>query len=95
MVLVRFAYGFLNKLRLYSISVQTMPLRSAELIILRFIATTGCCPADSQAISCLLGERVYSLRPLGVLLRFLCPLRFRLISSFSIILWPGCRDRLT
>ena len=31
MVLVRFAYGFLNKLRLHSISVQTMPLRSPML----------------------------------------------------------------
>ena len=61
MVLVRFAYGFLNKLRLYSISVQTMPLRSARLIISCFIATTGCCPTDSQVISYLLGEGVSSL----------------------------------
>ena len=62
MVLVRFAYGFLNKLRLHSISVQTMPLGSARLIIPCVIATTGCCPTDSQAISCLLGEGVSPLR---------------------------------
>lgn len=32
MVSVRFAYGFLNKLRLHSIFVQTMPLGSTGLL---------------------------------------------------------------
>ena len=78
MVLVRFAYGFLNKLRLHSISVQTMPLRSPMLFTSDH-PTTGCCPTDSQAISCLLGECVSSMCSSRIVLPwFLCSLRLRL-----------------
>ena len=38
-----------------------MPLRSAHLIIVGFIATTGCCPMDLQVISYLCGEGATSL----------------------------------
>jgi len=45
LVLVRYAYGFLDFLFTYE-SALTMPLRSARLIIADIIATTGCCPMD-------------------------------------------------
>lgn len=58
MVLVRFAYGFLNRLRVCSKLHRLCPFAPQALPC--FITTTGCCPANSQAISCLLG-RVHSL----------------------------------
>jgi len=45
LVLVRYAYGFLDLLFTYE-SALTMPLRSVRLIIADIIATTGCCPMD-------------------------------------------------
>ncbi len=45
LVLVRYAYGFLDFLFTYE-SALTMPLRSVRLIIADIIATTGCCPMD-------------------------------------------------
>ena len=69
-----------------------MPLRSVRLIIADIIATTGCCPMDLQAISCLRGEGVTSLTPSfrSAVHGSFVPYALAFHIGFSPSLWPDC-----
>ena len=94
LVLVRFAYGFLDFLFTYE-SILTMPLRSTPITgassLLRADAPwiNRTFPTCAARVTPYLHRHVPERRP-----RFLCSLYSSFTFSFSPSLWPGCHHWL-